>query len=227
MNKLIDINSRKAIGIAFVFLGLLLFMEKFNFIPELPFDLISIHGILMLIGLFLFFSSRNKFNGIFLFSIGVLFYDFSLWPIFLIIGGFYIVFNKNPNYKNNKKEGIQFSSQNEDGPGTFEDANIFGGGHKTYIMNNFKKGEIISIFGGSEIDLRACKIEGDEATIELVSIFGGSTILIPREWNITNNVVSILGGFSDSRLKGPDLLTTTKTLHIKGVVIIGGGEIKN
>lgn len=227
MKKLIDINSRKAIGIAFVFLGIILFLEKFNFIPEIPIKIISFHGILMLIGILLFLSSQSKLNGIILFSIGLLIYDFSLWPLFLIIAGLYIVFNKNPISNYNKNEGIKISTQNEEGPGTFEDANIFGGGHKTYVINNLKKGEVISIFGGSEIDLRACKIEGDEATIELVSIFGGSTIIIPREWNITNNVVAILGGFSDSRLKGPDLMTTNKTLHIKGVVIIGGGEVKN
>lgn len=223
-------NTKNIAGIAFILFGLVLILGKFDLIPELPFSIISFHGILMLIGLIVLISTRNRIIGLLLISFGLFFYDTSYWPVFLVIVGGYLIFNKNPQKKKADPgviSGIFVSTQDEDGPGTFEDASIFGGGHKTYSIKNLRKGEVISIFGGSEIDLRGCEIEGNEAVIEIVSIFGGSTLLIPREWNVTTSVVPILGGFSDSRLQGPDLFTSKKKLVVKGIVIFGGGEIKN
>jgi hypothetical protein len=61
--------------------------------------------------------------------------------------------------------------------------------------------------------------------LECVNIFGGSSMIVPSDWNIVVEVVSIFGGFADKRV--PTVVDPTKTLIIKGVAIFGGGEIKN
>jgi hypothetical protein len=57
-------------------------------------------------------------------------------------------------------------------------------------------------------------------------LFGGSNLIVPDDWKVKSEVVSILGGFSDKRLIVPNP-DTEKTLLVKGVVIFGGLELKS
>lgn len=220
-------NTRNLLGLIFILFGVYFILKKTGVLGfELPFDLFGFSTILIIIGITIVISSRIKILGLLLIIFGLIFEFGFLWPILLVALGAYLIFNKPTARPVIELSKNIFADNTESG--TFEDASIFGGGHKSYVMDNFTSGKSLSIFGGSEIDLRACKIEGEVATIELIAIFGGSTILIPRDWKIVNNVAAVLGGFSDSRIIGPDLHSPTgKTLIVKGVVILGGGEIKN
>ena len=53
-------------------------------------------------------------------------------------------------------------------------------------------------------------------------------MVVPSDWNIHIEVVSVFGGFADKRRKVDNMRTeSSKILHIKGVSIFGGGEIKS
>ena len=108
-----------------------------------------------------------------------------------------------------------------------DDVSIFGGGTKIISSNNFQGGNITAIFGGSEINLINCQLAEGENVLDVLCVFGGTTIILPKEWNIVINVTSILGGFSNKAIRNPSIvIDQTRTLHIKGLAMFGGGEVK-
>jgi len=50
-------------------------------------------------------------------------------------------------------------------------------------------------------------------------------ILVPRDWDVTVRVVSLMGGCSDKRR--PSTVPATKHLIIQGMAVMGGVEIKD
>jgi Cell wall-active antibiotics response 4TMS YvqF/Domain of unknown function (DUF5668) len=115
------------------------------------------------------------------------------------------------------------------------DVNIFWGGRRRIVTKNFMGGEIITIFGGFEIDLREADFEGDAVQIEIVTIFGGGEIRVPTNWSVVLETIGIFGGTTD-RTRHPDEPNqvtaapggpAAKKLIIKGVSIFGGLNVKN
>jgi hypothetical protein len=83
---------------------------------------------------------------------------------------------------------------------------------------------MVSIFGGSKIDLTQSKL-GEGADMEVTNIFGGSNLIVPPEWNVSLKTSNVFGGFSDKRPKVEK--TSQHTLTIRGLCLFGGGEIKS
>ena len=58
-------------------------------------------------------------------------------------------------------------------------------------------------------------------------MFGGGTFYVPSDWSVKADVTAVFGGFSDKRRTNIENTTDPeKVLHIKGMVLFGGGEIK-
>ncbi len=118
------------------------------------------------------------------------------------------------------------------------EVNIFWGGKRRIVAKNFVGGEIVTIFGGFDIDLREADILGNVAEIEIVTIFGGGDIRVPLNWEVVMETVGIFGGCGD-RTSHPDSSTPraypadgsavpqSKRLIVKGVAIFGGLNVKN
>jgi hypothetical protein len=106
--------------------------------------------------------------------------------------------------------------------------NVFSGGERQIVSENFKGGKVTAIFGGSEIDLTKAKLAPGKSELELACIFGGTTIIVPDDWFVTIEVTPVLGGFGDSRKLTPGrTVDSTKQLVIKGAIVFGGGEVKS
>lgn len=104
-----------------------------------------------------------------------------------------------------------------------EVVSIFGSIKKMVNSKNFKGGEIISIFGGSEINLAKAEFT-NTVELEVVSIFGGAKLIIPSDWNVRSEANAIFGGVEDKR--DPQVIhDLNRTLVIKGSTIFGGIEI--
>jgi hypothetical protein len=103
---------------------------------------------------------------------------------------------------------------------------IFSGTKKVILSKNFRGGDIVNVFGGSEIDLMQADINGT-ATLEVTAIFGGATLIVPSNWAIKSEAVTIFGGISDKRKFAALAEPATKTLVLKGTMIFGGMEIKS
>lgn len=144
------------------------------------------------------------------------------WPVILIFAGIMFL-----NSRKKKTKFFKGTPQNVNSDEIIEEVAIFGGNVKRFESTNFKGGEITSIFGGTELYFNNSKIAPEGAVIELVNIFGGTKLIVPRDWNVRVEIVSILGGFADKRVYLNDENPSNQTLTIKGVTIFGGGELVN
>lgn len=224
------VKSSVVIGIILVLIGFVFLLRNYD-IYLFPIDFLSWEYFFILFGVLLFVLSDNKTAGIIFMAIGLFNLVPELWPIIFIIIGGYILFKRRGSrsyfhQKYFKGEGSR--NVDERANDFLEDVSIFGGGNKTINTDNFKGGSAVSIFGGSEINLYGSKLADGENTLEITAIFGGSTLIIPSEWKVELDVVSIFGGFSDKRRKDPNIVyDTSKVLIVKGLCLFGGGEIKN
>ncbi|HOW40501.1 MAG TPA: DUF5668 domain-containing protein [Bacteroidales bacterium] len=227
-------SNRAIIGVVLVLVGAFLIMRNSGIFPGFidhiifswPMLLVTI-GLVITIG-----SAGNKTGGIIVMAVGAFFllphifretFDFNMfWPsIFIIIGLIFIFTKRKGGWK-----GVSTSSQV--GDDFIDIINIFSGGERQIITDNFRGGKITSIFGGSEIDLTQARLAPGISEIEVACVFGGTTIIVPNDWNVKVEVVPVLGGFGDERkvtLGKP--LDTSKQLIIKGAVVFGGGELKS
>ncbi|NWG27850.1 MAG: hypothetical protein HXY48_04865 [Ignavibacteriaceae bacterium] len=229
------VDKRVLLGGILIVLGGLFLLDSMNVLDfRLTRVVFSWPFIMLVIGLFVLVNTEKKFLGGILSGIGALFliprifpqvdYDGSIIiPIFLIALGAYIIL------KRRKTEtGSEFSADNlKINKDKIDDVSIFGGGTKIISSNNFQGGSITAIFGGSEINLINCQLAEGDNVLDVLCIFGGTTIILPKEWNVVINVTSVLGGFSNKAIRNPSIvIDQSRTLHIKGLAMFGGGEVK-
>ena len=140
------------------------------------------------------------------------------WPLFLILIGISVIVKSL--YR--KKYGIQ-ELQAEEVTKTMDVMAILGGHRYKSDVPDFRGGEITSVMGGCEVDLRQASIKG-EVVINVFSFWGGTEIKVPGDWNVVVECMPILGGIDDKSSGAPG---SGKRLIIKGTVIMGGVEIRN
>lgn len=222
-------NPRIWIGLFLVLIGLLFLADNFDLFRFQLLDELRWQYILIIIGVIIFFTSDNRIGGVILIAIGLFTMYPDFWPLILIGIGVYLIYKRSvPGYKEKKKIDREAGDETTNAGDIIDDVSILGGSKKTYHTENFRGGKITAFMGGSDIDLRKCRLTSGPQYIELTAIMGGTTIYVPKEWHIVIDVTPILGGFSDERFDSP---TTQKepdnTVIIKGTVIMGGGEVKN
>jgi hypothetical protein len=62
----------------------------------------------------------------------------------------------------------------------------------------------------------------------LTQIFGGATLIIPANWRLQSEMVSVFGGIEDKRVFQKEQNDEqAKTLVLRGTSIFGGLEIKS
>ncbi|MBB5621613.1 putative membrane protein [Pedobacter cryoconitis] len=107
-----------------------------------------------------------------------------------------------------------------------DSVNVFSGSKQQIYSKNFKGGDVVSVFGGCELDLTQADFP-DKVVIEVVAIFGGVKLIIPPTWVVESQVSPIFGGLDDSRTINPVNSEPLKIITIKGVVLFGGVSISN
>lgn len=231
-----SVEKRMLLGFLMLLAGVVLMLKYYNLVPwDLPHYVFSWKSLLLVLGLVFMITEKNKSTGIVLFLLGSVFIageilNMHFWevvkfaiPLVLIVVGLTILIRKPVFTKReiNIPEGANIND-------FINEVNIFGGGEKKIKTQNFKGGQITSIFGGSEIDMRYAQMAPGVNAIDMLCIFGGTSIRIPEDWDVKVEVSAIFGGFSDERkfekkdvMENPD-----KVLYIKGLVLFGGGELK-
>jgi predicted membrane protein len=102
---------------------------------------------------------------------------------------------------------------------------FFGGVHKKIVSKNFKGGDIVTIMGGTELDLSQADFTG-MVKLDVVQIMGATKIIVPAHWEVRTDVTAIFAGFEDKRQQ-PSLNNPDKVLLIDGTSLFGGIELKN
>jgi predicted membrane protein len=157
------------------------------------------------------------------------------WPAVLIVMGLFFIFRPRRRWQCDPDEKKKFVSDmpadpliNPEQTYSKEDfvnaTSVFGGTKKIIISKNFKGGDILSIFGGTELDLSKADINGT-AILELINIFGGTKLILPSNWTVKSEAAVIFGSIEDKRSVTAD--GTEKILLLKGTVMFGGVDIKN
>jgi predicted membrane protein len=191
--------------------------------------------IFIVVGLGKVFGSARagKVSGIFIFVLGALLllhafgrfpYAFwQLWPLMIIAGGAELFWNAWSNPTVTSEDGTRVSNNSE-----INTTNIFGGSESTIVSKDFRRGEVVAIFGGFQIDLTRAEIAGTSARIDATAVFGGGEIRVPPTWNVVVKGVGIFGGYSDETQQIlPDPGKPTKTLIVEGAAVFGGVTVKN
>jgi predicted membrane protein len=191
---------------------------------------------------------KHKFQnitGYILILIGVLFklrYFFPdvinlnlIFPLIAIVIGVSMVMRSKDGGRREKKKwdkikknpGFMGFGENEISPDDFVDSvSIFGSVKKQITTKTFKGADMFTLFGGTEINLTQASFES-KAVIDLVTIFGGAEIIVPSDWHVRSEIVSILGGVEDNRYHRPVAENDQKVLVLKGTCVFGGVEIKS
>ncbi|MFA4868292.1 MAG: DUF5668 domain-containing protein [Pedobacter sp.] len=107
-----------------------------------------------------------------------------------------------------------------------ESVSVFGGNHRQVYSKNFKGGEVVAVFGGSDINLTQADFEG-VIRMDVVAVFGGVKIVVPPGWEVRSEVTAIFGGLDDRRTLGVPAVEPRKILIIEGVAMFGGVDIRN
>lgn len=233
-------DRRLIAGLLLVVAGALLMMDKLNLLPfNLSYYLISWKTLLIGIGIIILSSRENRVTGWIFVGLGLVLwlpdlvnYPIRLsaifWPAVLIGIGLIILSHKGGTKTKGSKAHIFSASKmpNENAEEYFDETAIFGGGNSRIISSNLRGGKLTAIFGGTDIDMKHATPSTDGCIIDAVVIFGGTNLLVPDDWQIKSEVVSIFGGFSDKRIV-PSQINPSKLIIIKGVALFGGIELKS
>ncbi len=227
-------NRTLGLGLIIIAVGLAILLHRLRvFSPQVDDVIFSWQMLLIVIGVYNILFTQSRVAGFILIAVGGFFiipnlfilpYDFNrnFWPVLLIIVGLLILFKALP-----AKNREPFKPMEGSPMEYIDETNIFSGSEKKISSQNFRGGKITSIFGGSELDLSSSQLAEGNNVLEVFYMFGGSSLTVPADWVVVNNVTSILGGFSDKRNINPSRpLTSDKVLIIQGFVMFGGGELK-
>jgi predicted membrane protein len=150
----------------------------------------------------------------------------SLWQLlvpglFLFVGGMliYRAFNGPP------KEPEPGTGAPEDHAEYIRSFALMSGCELRPVSRPFRGADLNAVMGGIKLDLADARMEGDSAVIDAFAFWGAIEIFVPPDWTVTSKVTTLMGGFIDKRR--PTSVVPTKTLIVRGVVVMSGIEVKN
>ena len=137
------------------------------------------------------------------------------WPMVLILLGLTLI----------------FGALRRTRPSTTADSRVnvvavMGGVDRRHSSSDFLGGDVTVFMGGGELDLRQAAIQDDEAVIQIFALWGGYEVKVPPDWNVSLEVLPLLAGVEDKRTQHENR-EGAPTLVLKGVVIMGGIDVKN
>lgn len=145
------------------------------------------------------------------------------WPLILIFLGISALTHNLCGRSYRGPGGVGAPPVSTGGPNVLNEVNVFGGVQRRIDSQEFEGGQVVSVFGGADIDLRAAATKKDEIHIELNSVFGGVDLRVPDTWDVTVQGSGIFGGYEDKTMprrtpesgKRPHLIIT-------GSAVFGG-----
>jgi hypothetical protein len=102
---------------------------------------------------------------------------------------------------------------------------IFGGATRKGAWHAEPVIDVLTVFGGAELDFREAVLPGKEVTLRATSVLGGVEITVPPEMRVIDNGTAILGG---REIKGgPESIgPDSPVLRIEGICVLGGIEVR-
>ena len=141
---------------------------------------------------------------------------FSLWPLMLVAFGVVILTRSS-----RPRTAMPFGDQT---PRVSSFA-FMSGVARNVVSTEFTGGDATAMMGGVKLDLTGARPVPGGAVLEVLVCWGGVEIKVPDTWGVVNQATVMLGGVED-RSKVPPA-DARDILIIRGLVIMGGIEIKN
>jgi hypothetical protein len=102
---------------------------------------------------------------------------------------------------------------------------IFGGEDLVSVADPFYGGKILTIFGGTRLDLRHTRPAPTGVYLDLLVFAGGVELIVPKGWRVEFTGRTIAGGFDDAT--ATDSNPDSVKVHVGGIVAGGGVHITN
>jgi Domain of unknown function (DUF1707)/Cell wall-active antibiotics response 4TMS YvqF len=103
---------------------------------------------------------------------------------------------------------------------------IFGGASRKGSWHAERVTEILTVFGGADIDLREAVLPGREITIKATCVFGGVDIIVPPEMRVIDSGTAIFGGRDISGSSPESERPGAPVLYLTGSCVFGGVDVK-
>ncbi len=229
-------TPRLIVGAAIALFGVVLVLDRLNLVFA---DAILRWwpAVIIAIGALIFSQARRTGGGVngiivmivggwlLLNSVGILRVRFweMFWPMVLIGIGSVLVM-----------QAMRRHTREAAGVEADDTLNIFvvmGGMKRVSTSQRFRGGEVTTIMGGAQLDLRQATIPpGEEAALDIFALMGGCEIKVPPSWTVVTPLMPIMGGVDDKRhLPDPAQsigATPAPRLVLRGMLLMGGIEIK-
>jgi hypothetical protein len=108
----------------------------------------------------------------------------------------------------------------------FDLVTIFDGVDFASTAPAFRRGTVLTWYGGGQIDLRGATLAPTGAELNVRALFGGVQIIVPETWRVQQRMVAFLGGVSDSREK-IEAHETGPVLRLDGWAAFGGIDVSS
>lgn len=240
-------HSNFPIGIVLLLIGGAFMARQFG--ADFPSWFFSWEMLIIAIGIVIGFQTKFRdFGWLIMIAVGLAFLvdDFYpiknfMWPALIIIVGLLIILKprwqfrvpQNDDTTKPTAEASEGIGVNLSLPGeasqvkeeVLDITSVFGGTKKIVLSKNFKGGEVVSVFGGADINLTQADFNGI-IRIEIVAIFGGATLVVPANWEVRSETVAIMGAVDDKRSPIANS-NPEKIVILEGTVMFGGIEIKS
>jgi predicted membrane protein len=221
-------NQKRWLGLVFVIIGGFILLGNLGVLENF-WGVIGTYWpiLLILAGTYnILTNPAGKAGGVVVFTAGSLllvnnmdqvqvFNRVSFWPIILILVGLWFIFRggKEPNVV--EKDSINLVA-------------LFSGNSSRVVSDNFKGGSSVSLFGGTEVDLRDSRISDSEVKFDVFAMFGGADIYVPESWRVVAKGLPLFGGMDDkTTAETEDSGEKEGTLVINYLALFGGVEVKN
>jgi hypothetical protein len=157
-----------------------------------------------------------------------------VWPVMLIFLGILFLFRARaggPSFAGPPSCGGGLGGSgtgaSRANPNVLDEVAVFGGIQRRVDSQDFEGGELSSVFGGIELDMRGANTKKDEIVIEANAVFGGIELLLPDRWNVTVRGAGIFGGYEDKTHPPANPSEKRPHLTITGSAVFGGVSVRN
>lgn len=144
----------------------------------------------------------------------------TLWPLVLIVLGTSLV------VRSMRGPAVAPAAGATDLQSEIHSFTMMGGLGVKNESQEFRGGDVSAVMGGVEVDLRKAKAAAPQVTLDVFAWWGGIDVFVPRDWRVVSEVLPIMAGYEDQSA-APEGTAATTTLIIRGLVVMGGIEIKN
>lgn len=224
----LPLTGRLIFGVVVIVLGVLFTLDNLGLLNAgdvlrfWPVALIA-YGVMRLLGIA---GPTNVAGGTILTGIGtwLLLHNLQIltsdpwdfWPVIMILVGFALVTRA---MKGARSPGDTQTSA------TISAFAMMSGTDRKILSQEFRGGDITAVMGGHQIDLRSAKLADGVAVLDLFVWWGGVDLKVPADWEVSCEGIVLMGAIEDNS-KAPSGPPQGR-LVLKGLVVMGGVEVKN